>query len=178
MVRAMLLAHKEEGRYGLSRPLGTSLGAVVLAVADESPVVCVPVPSHPGAVRVRGHDPVLRLTRVAAATVRGAGVAAVVVPALRLVRTPEDQAGLGAAARRDNLDMAFQTWPAAARSLAGRRVVVVDDIVTTGSTALEATRALRDARAQVIGVAAVAATVRRRRAGNQVDALPLSGAGD
>ncbi|MGH3386410.1 MAG: ComF family protein [Nocardioidaceae bacterium] len=165
-IRAILLAHKEHARYGLHRPLGQALAAAAALVADraEGPdvrsVVLVPVPSRAAVVRARGHDPLLRMTRAAAVRLRAHGYRVDVLPALHQHRPPEDQAGLGSDARTRNVAGAFAVWPRSERLLAGRRVVVTDDIVTTGATAAEAARALRTAGAAPCGLATVAATAR------------------
>jgi predicted amidophosphoribosyltransferase len=79
-------------------------------------------------------------------------------PLLAPTRSVADQAGLDTSGRARNLAGAL----AARRCADGLRVVVVDDVVTTGATLAEATRALRAAGAEVLGAAVVAATVRRR----------------
>ncbi len=165
VVRRMVLAHKERACHGLAAPLGELLAvAVVAAVGPRSgPVLLVPVPSHPRVVRARGHDPLLRLSRAAARSLRRRGVAAVVRPLLLTRARPRDQAGLDAAARAANLREAFALRPGAARAApaTARSVVVVDDVLTTGATAREAQRALESARVPVAAVAVVAATTRR-----------------
>jgi len=166
-VRAVLLAHKEHARYGLHRPLGTALAGSAALLLDRARlrpgagVALVPVPSRPAVVRERGHDPLLRMTRVAAATLRATGWSAQVVPGLRQRRRPADQSGLDARARQANLRDAFEMWARSRRRLQGCDVIVTDDILTTGATAAEAARAL-GACAHVLGVATVAATARRR----------------
>jgi hypothetical protein len=88
--------------------------------------------------RARGYDPLLAMTRAARTALRRAGLTAYVSPVLRVVRDVADQSGLDAPARAANLSGAF----AAREVRTGRLIVVVDDIITTGATALEATRAL------------------------------------
>jgi predicted amidophosphoribosyltransferase len=122
--------------------------------------VLVPVPSRPGAVRVRGRDHVGELARAAARGLAAVGVDAEVVPALRHVRATADQSGLDAAARAANLRGALGLRRQQSGGLSGRAVVVVDDLVTTGATLAEAARALRAGGVEPVAVAAVAATLR------------------
>ncbi len=140
---------KEEGRTGLARALAPALGAAVgrLPGAVEAPATIVPVPTSRGSMRRRGY-------RVVDVIARRAGFAPQHL--LRLARQPADQRGLTADERRDNVAGSM-----VARGAAGRRVIVVDDVSTTGATLAEAVRALRDAGAVVVGGAVVAATPRR-----------------
>lgn len=164
VAKAAILAHKEEGRLALARPLGTALASAVIGLVSVTPqpvpaVTLVPAPSSRSAVRSRGHDPLLRITRVAVRRLRDAEVAATYAPVVTAVRQVADQSGLGSSARACNLAGAFRVT----RRVPAGGVVVVDDVVTTGATAAETTRALRAVGADVLGVAVVAATVRRQK---------------
>ena len=81
-----------------------------------------------------------------------------VAPVLRHARTVRDQAGLAAAARRENMAGALQV--SSARRVTGRPCIVVDDVLTTGATAGEAARALRASGARVMAVSVVSVTSR------------------
>ena len=154
VVRAVLLAHKERGRTTLAGPLG---GALAGAAAVFGPsVVLVPVPSAPSAVRARGHD---HARRLAAEAARRCGVRT--APLLVGVRPVADQSGLDAGTRVANLSGALGVR----RPVGGLRVVVVDDVVTTGATLAEAARALREGGAEVVGAAVVGATLRWEQPG-------------
>lgn len=148
-VRELVVAHKERDRLALSAPLGAALAR---AAVPSAPDVLVWVPSSRRAVRARGYDHARRLAAVAA---RDLGVPA--VRALAHVRRVADQSGLSAADRARNLSGSMACVPRALPYLLGRRVVVVDDVMTTGSTLAEATRALREAGVRVVGAAVVAA---------------------
>lgn len=172
LLRALVVSHKERRAFALTRPLGDLLAASVQAALVElvphrpaDPVLLVPVPSRPAAVRERGHDPTLAMARRAAGVLRAAGGSAYALPLLRLRPGVADQAGLDSEQRRANLSGSM-TCPSAGLERAGRRVgaahvVVCDDVVTTGATAREAQRALAAAGVRAVAVAAVAATRRR-----------------
>lgn len=163
VVRPVLAGLKEHGRWRLQPPLAHALAAAVCAAAPDGPLALVPVPSTRASRRRRGGDPVGDLVVAAGAELRGIGVDAVVVPALRHVRRVSDQAGLGVRERGANLAGAFAAR--SGRALRGRSVVVVDDVVTTGATLREGVRALRAEGLVTSAAAFVAATPRRHAAG-------------
>ncbi|MFE6848108.1 ComF family protein [Streptomyces sp. NPDC057686] len=156
-VREAVLAHKERGALPLAGPLGAALAAAVVgclgagvrgggAWAAGEELVLVPVPSARRQVRARGHDPARRIALAASARLRRAGVPSRVASVLRHVRPVSDQAGLGARERRENLAGALWVCRGGAVRLpAGARIVLVDDVITTGATLAEAARAVRAA---------------------------------
>lgn len=159
-LRDALLAWKIGGEIGFDDLIAWHLAAAVVELAGEREAVdLVAVPSTRRSRRQRGRDLVADTARLAARRLGAAGLDAAVVPALRLVRQPADQHGLGRSDRRANLR----------RSMAVRRgrrpdrgAVLVDDIVTTGATLAEGVRALADGGVEVIGAAVVAAAGERR----------------
>ncbi|WP_254897785.1 ComF family protein [Kitasatospora sp. NA04385] len=160
-MRQLLLAHKERGalrlaarwrRAGRRRALRHRRG--------RRPLLLVPVPSARAAT---GPAATTRRCgwRAAARELRRGGVATLVAPVLRHSRPVADQAGLGAAERHRNLDGALAVPARLAARLAGHRLVLVDDLVTTGASLAEAARALRAAGCPPRAAATVAATARR-----------------
>lgn len=141
VVRAL----KEDGRTGLARALAPSLAAAVAAIGAGA--VLVPIPTSRASFRRRGY-------RVVELVARRAGLR--VERRLRLVRQPRDQRGLDVDARRRNVAGSL-----VAQGVAGRDVVVLDDVVTTGATLDEAVRALAAAGARVVACVAIARTPRR-----------------
>jgi predicted amidophosphoribosyltransferase len=168
-VRALVVGHKDRGQWGHRRVLGSLLADAVRGatrgVDPDAPLLLVPVPSRPGAGRRRGYEATAALARTAARVLRRERP--VVLAPLLTSRGAADQAGLGAGDRAHNMAGSMHC-PSAALARVGRRrgtayVVVCDDVVTTGSTAREAQRALEAVGLRPVAIAAVAAT--RRRAG-------------
>jgi predicted amidophosphoribosyltransferase len=186
-VRPAVIAFKEHGRAELAGALGTALGLAVAAVlsgvpaAGAGPVLLVPIPSSAAAVRRRGRDHVRELADAAGAELRAAGVPA---QTARLLgrgsgRRLRDSAGLDAVERRANLAGRFRMLPVRGGLPPGSRLVLVDDVVTSGATLTEAARALRAVsdmsclRADTPVLAAVVAATPRRTS----QPLPVAGAG-
>jgi len=125
------------------------LWAPLLAAAAADAVV-VPVPLHWRRRLRRGYDHAWLLARHACVH---AGLPRP-VPALRRVRHSPAQSTLPAGKRAANVRAAFEVRAAAAAHIAGRDVILVDDVVTTGATLAAASRALLAGGASsVIGVA-------------------------
>jgi predicted amidophosphoribosyltransferase len=184
-VRRLVVAWKDRGRHDLGGLLADALARAILALLaslrtdDQAQgrsvivghllsggavpragrsVLLVPVPSSRRARAERGADVVRRLALRAARRARSTGACVQVLPALSLGRSVADQAGLGRAARAGNVAGAMRIRAGAQRVIGGRPCVVVDDVVTTGATALEAVRALGAAGALPVGVAVPCAT--------------------
>ncbi|MER5396767.1 ComF family protein [Streptomyces sp. NPDC002599] len=124
--------------------------AVRAAGAGHGPVLLVPVPSARRVVRARGHDPTRRIALAAAGELRRTGTPARVLGALRQKRAVADQSGLNSRQRAVNLAGALEVVAGGGRMLAeGGRVVLVDDLMTTGASLAEAARAVRAAQSGV-----------------------------
>lgn len=154
-------AFKDGERRDLADVLGRLLAdairrAVATGPPQGQPVLVVPVPSAPAAIRRRGDRPTLLLARRAA---RALGPGATVEPALRMRRGTADQAGLDRSARLANLAGAM-TVPRPQR-LRGRSCVLVDDVLTSGATLTEGRRALLGAGALTVDLAVAMVTPRR-----------------
>ncbi|HEX8972810.1 phosphoribosyltransferase family protein, partial [Oryzihumus sp.] len=104
--------------------------------------------------------PLQELVRRACAGLDPAGGALLPAPALALRRRVADQAGLGHRARAANLEHAMAVRGRWQPVVAGATCLVLDDVLTTGATLLEAARALRAGGAAHVAVVTVAATRR------------------
>lgn len=146
VVRHAVLAFKEGGRTDVAKPLGRSLAAA-LARAAEPGAEFLLVPTSRTAWRRRGFDPISVLCK--SAGFRHAKL-------LLHDRVTLSQKTLGFEERASNLHESMSSR----RSLDGRQFVLVDDVVTTGATFLEASRAVTAAGGRVVGRAALAFTPR------------------
>ncbi|BAS28802.1 competence protein ComF [Limnochorda pilosa] len=152
-LRAAVHRLKYRGEAELSLPLGALMGLLAreeLLFATTSAVV--PVPLHPGRLQERGYNQ---------SELLAAGVARLLARPLRpeLLARPRPtapQVGLDEGSRRRNLQGAFAVSDA--RSVRGRRILLVDDVLTTGATCREAARTLLAAGARRVDVLTLAVT--------------------
>jgi len=114
--------------------------------------VIVPVPLHRRRFLMRGFNQAAELARPLAAR-SGLDFAP---QALRRRKPTRQQVGLGLAQRQTNVRGAFEVSDAASILVKGRRVLLVDDVLTTGATVSACARALRRAGATGVDVLAFA----------------------
>lgn len=140
---------KEDGATSLARPLGAALAVASEGARAEHPrALIVPVPTSRAAFRRRGY-------RVPELLMRRAGLS--VERVLTQTRRTDDQRELDLEGRRRNVMQSMRARHA--RSAA--EVLILDDVVTTGATLDEASRALETAGFRVCGAVTLAATARR-----------------
>ncbi|MCL1922479.1 MAG: hypothetical protein FWG15_01180 [Propionibacteriaceae bacterium] len=146
--------HRLDGVNLLSLRLAYALAGFLDHTGEVLPVVLVPVPSTKEAVRTRGLDFTLELTKKASIHLGRIGVDTRVAPVLSHTRSTMDQGNLTTAARFANLHESLQ----ASRFPLEGNVMITDDVVTTGASLTEAYRALDQAGYQVVGASTIAAT--------------------
>lgn len=147
-IRVAVQRLKYHHQVTLAQPLGQLLAGVVSsAPSGFAPHRIVPVPLHPKRLKKRGYNQALELARPLARALR----APLDTGLLQRVRMTPPQQGLTATERKRNLHEAFQVNP----EVAGLRVLLVDDVMTTGETVRECSRKLLLGGAAEIQVAVV-----------------------
>jgi ComF family protein len=114
-------------------------------VVEEAGLI-VPVPLHRRRLWLRRFNQSAAL----ASAIAAASGKRLSVTAVRRVRPTRNQVGLGQKARAANVRGAFRVDPDGRAEIAGRRVLVVDDVYTTGATIKAVTRALKRAGAEAV----------------------------
>ncbi len=125
-LREAIHALKYEGLRALASPLGAMLAACWQAANLPGDLI-VPVPLHPVRLRQRGYNQSTLLARECAQHSQVPWADGI----LRRVRDTPSQVGLSRSARRRNVQGAFQCG---AERPAGREIILVDDVLTTGAT--------------------------------------------
>ena len=148
--RRALHALKYAGERRLAAPLGAAV-AERWRLAGVGGEVLVPVPVHEGRRRERGYDQAALIAEAAAARLGLPWRAAIV-----RTRATTAQYRLDRRHRASNVADAFSVASGDLAAVAGRWVVLVDDVVTTGATLCASARALQDAGAMAVSAVTVA----------------------
>ena len=128
-LRACVHALKYTGNTRLARPLGILLAQTYMAHRLQADMI-VPVPLHSERQKQRGYNQAQLLAEVCA---RKLGLP--ISEALTRIRATPAQVHLAARERQQNMVGAFAcNREFAGGALRGRRIVVVDDVCTTGAT--------------------------------------------
>jgi ComF family protein len=139
-------------KYDYVRDLAVPLGEMLFRFWEQTPLgsdVIVPVPLHARRLKERGYNQATLLARQLG---QATGIP-VDDQVLRRNRYTSSQTGLTAQQRRRNVQAAFSCKGA---GMAGKRVVLIDDVCTTGATLEACSEAMRDAHAQSVWALTVA----------------------
>lgn len=147
-VDRMVASAKFHAQLHFAFALGELLADAVAGASAKRPEFLVPVPLHRNRLALRGYNQALEIARPVAAET---GVRIDLAICERILPTAE-QSGLPAAERRRNLRGAFRVRG----RCDGARVAIVDDVITTGSTAAALALVLRAAGAAEVEVWAAA----------------------
>lgn len=144
MVRHM----KYQGVRRLADPMARAMASALALIQPTGAECVVPVPMHPKRLRQRGFNHAALLAE------KLGGLAGLpVCEALARVRNTPQQARLSDEERLKNLTGAF----ALAQPVAGRRLLLVDDVCTTGATAAGCAQALKEGGAAAVYLVCFAA---------------------
>jgi len=153
--RDTVLAFKHADRTDAAPSLARLMVSALGGHLDHLDAV-VPVPLHRTRLALRRYN---QSSLLANALARLTGLRPLPDALIRRRRTPS-QGGLSASARRRNVAGAFAVNPRRAAQLTGRRIVLIDEVYTTGATIAACTRALRAGGAAEIHALTLARVIR------------------
>lgn len=153
--RELIARFKFNGDAALARPLAALMAAQVNRLPPRGrPQVIIPTPLSAARLRERGYNQSWQLARHLS---RQTGIPAL-PDAVRRVKDTPRMMTLEAEDRRNHIRDAFEVNTSSRRALVGRRVALVDDVLTTGATVDEITRTLQEVGVRSVSVWVVART--------------------
>jgi ComF family protein len=159
VARTLVHALKYQDRTDLAPAMGRWMARAGQELLTEADIL-VPVPLHWRRGWSRRYNQSGALARIIS---RQSGVK-LASEALRRVRATEQQIGLSRSQRASNVQGAFKVAGDRSADIAGRRVILVDDVLTTGATVDACARALLRAKAAAVDVLVFARVVDTHKA--------------
>ena len=156
-IRRIILGFKHADKTYMAKAFAPWLkraGAEMLEIAD----LLVPVPLHPWRLVKRRYNQSALIAEILGQEIGKS----VLVDGLERVRATPSQGYLGTKERFQNVRRAFAVNPRRVVEIKDKNIVLVDDVLTTGATAQECTKALMKAGANRVDVLTVARVVRAR----------------
>lgn len=149
--RALILKFKHGDQQQFAPLFARWIGRSAAPLIEAADAVA-PVPLHPSRLLARRFNQAAEIARPLARTARLDYLA----DALIRTRRTDSQGGKSPRGRRVNVKSAFAVTEAGRRRIKGRRILLVDDVLTTGATAEACARLLLEAGARAVDLAVIA----------------------
>ena len=155
VIRELIHRFKYDGVFALSRWMAEEMRSALNVTDKRSFSMIVPVPMHPLRLLTRGYNQSAKLAKALSRLlgVRSSG-------ALKRIKNTRSQVGLATQERRRNLKNAFRV----VRPVSGEKILLLDDVRTTGSTAAECARSLLAAGCASVTVLTFASAAAKEKA--------------
>jgi len=150
-IQPLLHAMKYQKVRSAGRLLGEAIGRRIAGTAPGFDYI-IPVPLHKAKKRERTYNQSLCIAEGISAVTR----TAILEGAVNRTRFTSTQTKLNKAERKENVQHAFDTDPEHIEDIRGKRIILADDVITTGATILECASVLKRSGAGVIWICSAA----------------------
>jgi len=141
----------------ISLSLFTLIKSLIYELTLANPINIVTIPSSRKSIMKRGRNHINEVCTEVVKLLRSSSIQAFNTPVLKHAREVKDQSNLNKIQRFNNLENAYSLID---QSLVGSTCILMDDLITTGSSISEAIRALSEAKITILGVVTACAVER------------------
>lgn len=141
----------------ISLSLFTLIKSLIYELTLANPINIVTIPSSRRSIMKRGRNHIDEVCTEVVKLLRSSSIQAFNTPVLKHAREVKDQSNLNKIQRFNNLENAYSLID---QSLVGSTCILMDDLITTGSSISEAIRALSEAKITILGVVTACAVER------------------
>ena len=141
----------------ISLSIFTLIKSLIYELTLANPINIVTIPSSRRSIMMRGRNHIDEVCTEVVKLLRSSSIQAFNTPVLKHAREVKDQSNLNKIQRFNNLENAYSLID---QSLVGSTCILMDDLITTGSSISEAIRALSEAKITILGVVTACAVER------------------